>query len=804
MLRGIRRDWALLATVTATLAVCIGANTTVFGIVDSVLLRPLPFADPGRLYWVTETFNRGQMSGAVSPDYYSLRDAHHVFHEVASYMTLTRNWNGVERPEQLDVAEASPSFFGLLGVQPMMGRTFAESEQGAKAPAAVVVSYAFWRNRLGSDPQALGRSLALDGKPYTVIGVMPQGFDYPSGTSVWQPLPLDRAEQLPRSMMRPMMLVNILARVNPHISPDGVDAAMAGITKQIREEYPKELESAGFLDGMSITATPLARRITGDLRPALWALSGAVGLVLLIACANVANLLLARAAGRQRELAVRMALGASGGRLMRQMLGESLMLAIPGGVAGALLAMASVSVLNTWKPLVLERYPAIAMDWRTLGFSLALTLLTGVVFGMAPALGVMGVKIQETLKAAGGYASARGALVRRVLVVAELGLSLMLLIGAGLLGHSFVNLARTPLGFPAENLLTLRANLTGTNYATAESQLRYYDGAMERLRQLPMVRSAAVTTSLPLDGNGPYQTGAFQVARRAPAPMAQRPHTDVVIAGREYFATMGIPLRSGRLFDTTDAPKSGNRIVVNEAFARKIFPGEDPLGQGIVFGRGDAESTIVGVVGDVRGSGLGAEPQPLIYRCLCQQGGNRFLSMMKVVVRTNGDSRAAARPVENAMYAVDRTQPVFDIKTMEERVSAALAPQRFNLLLLGLFAGMAVVLASVGVYGVMAYLVTRRTREIGIRMAIGARPEQVQRQMLVETAWLASAGVVAGVGGAWALTRYLGSMLHGVGTMDARTFAAAAMLLVGIAMAASAAPARRASRVDPVKALREE
>jgi putative ABC transport system permease protein len=805
MLKRFRRDWALLATVTATLAVCIGANTSVFSIVNSVLLRPLPFADPGRIYWITETFRRGQMSGAVSPDYYSLRDARHVFSEVATYMTLTRAWSGIERAEQLDIAEASPSFFTLLGVHPMMGRTFAESEQGAKAPAAVVVSYAFWRNRLGSDPHALGRVLPLDGEPYTVIGVMPQGFDYPSGTSVWQPLSMDRAEQLPRSPMRPMMMVNIVGRLNLRLEAGAVESAMAGITRQIRSEYPKELETYGMLDGMSISATPLAQRVTGDLRPALWALTGAVGLVLLIACANVASLLLARAAGRQRELALRLALGASSGQLTRQVLGESLLLALPGGAAGALLAAFSISALNTWKPLVLDRYPPISIDLRTLAFTAGITMLTGLIFGMAPALGVAGVKIQEALKAASGHSGGRGAArVRRLLVVGELGLSLMLLIGAGLLGRSFVNLARTPLGFPAENLLTLRANLTGPNYAVADNLVRYYEDGLARVRQLPMVRSAAVATSVPLDGNGFYQSVVFQVAGQTPVPPAQMPHAGIVIASRDYFATMGIPLRRGRLFDGSDRPKAVTNIIINEAFARKVFGAEDPVGHAILFGRGDPPQTIVGVVGDTRGNGLGVEAQPVAYRCLCQQSGNRFLTMMKLVARTSGDPRAASRPIEGAMYAVDRTQPVFDIKTMEERVAAALAPQRFNLLLLGLFAVMAVVLASVGVYGVMAYLVTRRTREIGIRMAIGAGPDQVQRQVMMETAWLAAGGVAVGIGGAWGLTRYLDSMLHGVGAMDGITFAAAAVLLVVVALGASAAPARRASEVDPVLALRQE
>ena len=745
MTRALRRDPVLLVTAALTLAVCIGANTTVFSLVNSILLRPLPYTDPGRLYWITEHF-RGAAEIATGSDYYSLRKMRHLFADAGAYSAFTVNWNGIERPEQLDSALVTPSFFTTLGVRPRIGRYFTEGEEGRDAPPIAVLSYAFWRSRLNSDSNVIGKTLSLDGTARTVIGVMPQGFDYPHGTQVWLPNRMSESTQLPRSAGRPVQIISIVARLAPGVPPEAIDAQMENATRSIRAEYPKDFEAAGFLNGMQITATPLARRITGDLRPALWALTGAVALVLLIACANLANLLLARSTARRRELAVRMALGSTRGRLMRDVLVESLLLALPGGIAGTLLAALSVAALNTWKPMVLDRYPAISIDVRTLGFTFGLTLLTGLVFGIAPALGAAGVNIIEALKAAGAHTGAKGAArLRRLLVVAELGVSLVLLIGAGLLARSFLNLARTPLGFPAANLLTLRVNLTGPQYAKGDAQMRYHEEILARLQQLPMVKSAAVATDLPLGGDRPYQIVGFQVAGRAPLPPAQWPQSSQTLVSLGYFDAMRIPLRAGRLFGAQDSPQTTN-IVVNEAFVRKVFPGENPLGRTLLTERQGNRKTIVGVVASVRGNALGEEPPPLVYNCLCQLSGNPFLSLMRVIVRTSGDPRAAVRAVEGAMYAVDRTQPVFDVKTMDERVAAALAPQRFNLLLLGLFAAMAVVLAAIGVYGVMAYLIARRTREIGIRIAIGARPEQVQRQVLAETAWLAAAAVCAGLG----------------------------------------------------------
>jgi putative ABC transport system permease protein len=806
--RALRRDPVLLVSATLTLAVGVGANTTVFSLVDAILLRPLPFPDPGRIYWVGERMGRNPMEVGLGPDYYSLREKKNVYAEVGAFDTLTVNWAGIDRPEQLDAVQATPSFFSVLATRPLLGRTFDEAEQGSKAPPVVVLSYAFWRSRLNADRRVLSRTVTLDGLSYNVIGVMPQGFDYPKGTQIWTTMAMDESSQRPRSAMRPIRMVRMIGRAKAGLSSEQVQAMMPTVTREIRAEYPASFEKTGFLDNMTIFAESLQRRIAGDLRPALYALSGAVVLVLLIACANLANLLLARAAVRRRELAVRMALGSGKGALIRQLLVESCVLALPGGAAGVLLAMAAVRLLNATKPLVLVRYPEIGMDLRTLVFTFGLTVLTGLIFGMAPALGAAGVDLHDALKSGGRAQSASRASrrVRQVLVVAELGVSLVLLIGAGLLAKSFLNLAHVNMGFPAEKLLTLRVNLTGPQYATGRAQQNYYREVLARVTQLPGVSAAAVTTDLPPTGEHAYQGMGFQIAGRVPLPIAQRPQTSLGIVSREYFRALGVPLRAGRLFDSSDGEGSPDAIVVNEAFARKVFPGENPVGHQTVQGPAGRETrwTIIGVVGDVRANDLGAEPAPFAYRCLCQQGDYRFLSTMRVIVRTTRDPRALARAVEAQMFAVDREQPVFDVKTMEERVSAALAPERFQLWLIVTFAGIAIVLAALGVYGVMAYLVTRRTREIGIRIAVGAQPAQVQRLVLAETAVLAVAAAFAGLAGAWGLTRYLKTMLYGVTALDAATFGAAPVVLVIVALGASAIPARRAARVDPVLALREE
>jgi predicted permease len=586
---------------------------------------------------------------------------------------------------------------------------------------------------------------------------------------------------------------------------------MNRLTRAVRAEYPKEVNGA-FLAHMKITATPLQRRMTGDLRPALLVLTGAVSLVLLIACVNLANLLLARAVSRQRELAVRMALGSARGRIVRQVLTESVVLALPGGVAGVAVAFLAVAGLNAWKPLVLVRYPALSLDFFTLALTLGLTVLTGVVFGLAPALTAARLSIQDALKGEGRAIST--ARVRKLLVTAELAVSLILLIGAGLLLRSFLTLARTDLGFPPNNLLTMRVNLVPSQYPTGVRQVRFYEDVLARVRQLPGVRTAASATDVPLDGLGAWTGMAFDVIGHPALPREQRPQAAGAVVSPGFFHTMGIPLRRGRFFDAHD---SATTIMIDESFARTIFPGEDPIGRRIKAA-GDP-LTIVGVVGSVRGSTLtggtplphdnrgnnpAVAPMPRFYHCDCTPEPSPFLGRMALVVRTTGDPRAAIRAVEDQVYAVDRNQPVFDVKTMEERLDDSLAPERFHLLLIGVFALIAMVLAAVGVYGVMSYLVTWRTREIGIRVAMGAKPGVVARLVVGESVVLGAVAAAAGLGGAWALTRYVRSMLHGVTALDPVTFLIAPLALLVVVAVASFGPAWRAARVDPMDALRHE
>jgi putative ABC transport system permease protein len=801
-MRGLRRDPMLAVTATLTLAICIGANTTVFSIVNSILLRPLPYPGSERIYWVSQKMGTGPEVG-IGADYYSLRRENRVFEDVAAHDELTVNWTGTEEPAQLDATHVTPSFFSVMGRQPMLGRTFTPEEEGVKAPDVVVLSYPFWHTRLANNRNVIGSTIILDRKPTTVIGVMPQGFDFPHGTQIWKPLDMDEATQTRTSEMR---LILMLARRKPQVSDAQLTSEMARLTRSIHDKYPKESDVGGFLTGMKIYAVPLQRWITGDVRPALMVLSGAVGMVLLIACVNLANLLLARAGARTRELAVRMALGAGRARIVKQVLIESLALALPGGLAGMAMAFATVKLLNVWQPLVLQDYPPVSLDSTTLIFTLALTLFTGVVFGVAPALAAASVNVQDALKIASHTQSAgrRGARLRQLLVVSELSASLVLMIGAGLLTRTFVNLARTDLGFGPENLLTLRVNLTGSNYfATVEGHQRFYDEALERIKRLPVVRQAAVSGDIPLEYFGEYMAVRLQVVGRPPAPDLARPEVHISVVSRDFFRTLEIPVRRGRVFGVQETMRSPGSIVVNEALARSTFPGENPIGRR-VLGEDDSEQwTITGVVGNIRGGDLGSEPGPLIYRCICQEQEVR-VTPKSFLIRTAGDPHAAIRAVEEQVRAVDRNLPAFDIRTMDERLSEQLAPQRFQLALIGIFAVIALVLSALGVYGVLSYLVTRRTREIGIRMAIGAQAGEVRRLVVGESAVLAALAVVVGLCGAWTLTRYLQSMLYGVTALDAATFAVMPIVLVTLAIASSVLPAWRASRIDPMAALREE
>lgn len=813
-IRNLRRDPFLAFAATLTLAASIGASTTVFSVANSILIRPLPYPGSERIDWISERSGPARQDVGAAPDYYMLREQNRIFEDVAAFDPITVNWTGVERPEQLDAADVSPSFFRVMGTQPMLGRYLAPEEQGPKAPPVAVLSYAFWRNRLGGDPHIVGKTIALDRLPRTIVGVMPQGFDFPRGSQLWVPSVLDKAtDGFPISPTRGIFETFIVARRKPEVTPQESAAEMNRLTFAVRAAYPKEFRQTAFRTDLTIAAFPLQEHLTGQVRPALLILTGTVGLVLLIACVNLANLLLARSGSRQRELAVRLALGSDRGRIIRQMLTESLVLAVPGGLAGIGLAWLAVRVLNAVKPAILVRYPAISMDWHVLAFTLALTLATSLLFGVAPALFAAGIHIQEALKSTGlTHSSTRGATrLRKILVVAELGVSLVLLIGASLLARSFLHLAHTELGFASEHLLTFRINPVGFSFLRNYGP--FYSEILDRIQHSPGVRATAITDDIPLGANELPDSGAIQVVGRPLVPFIDRPRINDRRVNPEFFRTLGIRLESGRIFDAHDfagTPPAARpeflrkeAVVVNEAFVRRIFPAEDPLGRQLVFGPEDLNATwtIVGVVSNIRSASLGADPPSTVYRCTC---AGTAIYLAAFLVRTAGDPNAAIPAVEQQVRAVDRDQPISDVKTMDQRRDAALAPERFQVILIGSFALIAILLAAAGVYGTMSYLVTRRTREIGIRMAMGARQADVLRMVLGETTILVLFAIAAGLGGAWAVTRYIRSMLYGVSELDPATFALTSVLLAVIVLIASFGPALRAVRVDPMTALRDE
>jgi putative ABC transport system permease protein len=813
--RNLLRDRFLALAATLTLAICIAANTTVFSIANSILIRPLPYPNSDRIDWISERSGPAQQDIGASPDYFALRDQNRIFEDVGAFSPMSVNWTGIEKPEQLDAATVSPSFFRVIGTRPLMGRYLTPEEEGPKTPPVAVLSYAFWRNRLGSDPNILGKTIALDRLPSTIVGVMPQGFDFPRGSQLWLPSTLlDKATQrFPISPNAPILIVSMLARRKPGVTPTEAATEIKRLTFAIRGLYPNEMRKRGFRADLLIGATPLQEHLTGPLRPTLLVLTGAVALVLLIACANIANLLLARAGSRSRELAVRLALGSGRSRIIRQMLTESLVLAVPGGVAGVGLAWLAVRLLDAAKPAVLVRYPAISMDWRVLAFTIALMLVTSLLFGIVPALSASGIHIQDALKSAGlTHSATRGATrLRKTLVVAELGVSLVLLIGAGLLARSFLHLAHTELGFASDHLLTFRINPVGFSFLRNYGP--FYSEIFDRIKHLPGVRDAAIADDIPLAANQLPDSGAIQVVGRPLVPIIDRPRINDRRVNPEFFRTLGIRVESGRIFDAHDfagtppaaRPEFLRReaVMVNQAFVRRVFPGEDPLGRQLVFGPDDLNSTwtIVGVVSDVRSAALGADPPSTVYRCTC---AGTAIYLAGFLVRTTGPPELAIRAIQQQVRAVDRDQPISDVKTMDQRRDAALAPERFQLILIGSFAGIAILLAAAGVYGTMSYLVARRTREIGIRMAMGARQADVLRMVLGETTVLVVLAIAAGLGGAWAVTRYIRSMLHGVTELDPATFALTSVFLAVMVLIASLGPAQRAVRVDPITALRDE
>jgi putative ABC transport system permease protein len=794
-LRMMRRAPAFSAVVVLTLALGIGANTAIFSVVNAVLLRPLPFKDPERvvMVWLKGAEAAGGDRVPMSTaDFLDWRAQTHTFERVAFFHSDNFNYAGGDTPEEVNGALTSADFFNVFGARPEMGRTFLPEEEKPGAARVVVLSHGFWQRRLGADPHAVGREITLDSNPYTVVGVMPAGFDFPrEDDEVWAAYQIEPPTKRGNNWLRGV------ARLGEGVTIQQARAELNALPDPERPNQPPQ--------GERFTVLAVNDYLVGDVRAALLILLGAVALVLLVAAANVANLMLARSASREKEVAIRTALGASRARIVRQLLTESLLLALSGGAAGLLLAYWGVELLLALNPGQIHRLQQATLDARVLAWTAAVSLLTGLVFGLAPALQASKAGLNETLKE-GGRGSTEGAGRRRVrdaLVVAEMALSLMLLVGAGLLVRSFISLRGVDPGVNPAHVVTMQVPLPRTKYSENEQRLGLYEQLLARVEGVPGVESAALASSLPPD----IQTlwNPFSIEGRPPRPDSELPVGDFILVTPEYFRAMGVPILRGRAFNDADREGAPLVCVVNQTLARQFFPGEDPLGKRLKQGGTDHPQNpymeIVGVVGDVKYEGLEAKTEPAYYLPFAQNGWGD----MSLVVRSSVTDPAALVPaVRGELRALDPELPVAGVRTADELLTRSVAQPRFRTLLLAVFSAMALVLAAIGIYGVMSYTVARRTHEIGLRMALGAEGRDVLRLVVGQGVRLTLVGVLLGLAGALLLTRVLSGLLFGVSATDPLTLVCVPLLLAFVALLACYVPARRAAKVDPLVALRYE
>ena len=776
----------------AVLAIGIGANAAIFSIVNTVLLRRLPYADPDRLAVIWEhNIPRDRKNNVVSPgNFLHWRDMNRSFTDLAAVgLTLNVTVTGDGDPEEVAVQLVSSQLFPLLGVAPAIGRPFTAGEDRPNSRVAVI-SDRLWKRRFGGSPSILARPVSVGGVPTSVVGVMPPGFSFLDKTvDVWLPIGFTADARTPRGRW-----LSVLGRLKPNVTVAGAQEDMARVHAELTRLYPE------FNTGWTARVVPLKQQLTGEVRPAVLVLLAAVALVLLIACANVANLLLARTAARQRELAVRAALGAGRLRLVRQLLAESLVLAAAGGAAGLLLAYWVLQLLRgtVAQSLPVQRLELVTIDGWVLAFTLTLSLASGIVFGAIPAFtGSAGLR--DALKDGGrGGSGARGTRTRGMLVTAEVALALVLLVGAGLLLRSFLRLVDVNPGFDRTHTVTMRISLPQARYGTDTSRLQFFDRTLAKIDALPGVTAAGAVSFLPL--TGPGAATRVEILGKPAPPLGQEPVTDVRVVTHGYFRAMGIPLLRGRLFDAREAADPARRaVVINETMATRYWPGEDALGKRVrVSWNQLVEDEVIGVVGDVRHAALDTAARPTTYWPYPRTA----YGTMTLVVRSGGDPSAVANSIAAIVREQDPQLAVANVRTLEEVIATSVAERRLLMQLLAVFAGAALLLAAVGIYGVIACSVTQRTQEIGIRMALGARQGQVLGMVVGQAVLLALAGVGAGGAGALLLTRLLSGFLFEVRPADPATFACVAALLAGIAVLASYLPARRASRVDPVIALR--
>ena len=798
--RGLYKRPLFALAAILTLALGIGANSAIFSVVNAVLLRPLPYPSPDQLMMLWTYNPRQGFDKDVSafPNFDDWRRRSTSFEGMSAYYGADFALTQAGDPAQIRGALVTPGFFETLGVAPILGRTFTPREAAVGGDRVAILSHGLWQTRFGSDRAIVGRPIVLNGSAYEVLGVMPASFAHPETAQLWTPLaPSPRLAEIMQS--RSSLWLQVIGRVKRGVSRAAAQAELNAIASALEREYPD------VNAGIGVRLVPMHEEIVGDVRQPLLILLTAVGFVLLIACANVANLVLTRAASRQKELSIRVALGAGRGRLIRQMLTESLVLAVAGGAAGLMLAGWGVRALKALAPAQLPRLTAIPIDAPVILYTSIAALVTGLVFGTAPALQSVAVAAGEFLKEGGrtGSFGSRGRRLRSALAVVEIAIAVVLLIGAGLLVRSFVAMNTVELGFDPRQILALRVDLASARYSEGAQITAFYSDLTSRLRALPGVESVGLGSSVLLSALP--QSASLQVqGRPARDPRARSAPVPYDSITPDFFKTLRIPLLSGRLFTDVDTPTSPLVAVVNESLARRFFPDEDALGKKVGFGDPTDPRTqwaaIVGIVGDTRRGGANRAPWAELYYALAQVPDRR----MYALIRTSGDPLALVRAAEAEVWAIDRNQPVHSTRTVEALLAASQANRRFTTLLLGIFSIVALALAAIGIYGVVAYSTAQRTQEIGIRMALGARGTDVLTMVLKEAGMIGGMGLAIGIVAALALTRFMSGLLFGVGARDPFTFVALPIGVLVVTGIATLIPAARAVRVNPTVAIRAE
>jgi putative ABC transport system permease protein len=802
-LRTILKQPGFTAIAVFALALGIGANTAIFSVINAVLLKPLPFSAPDKIVNVWNTAEKEDQFDVTYPDFMDWRERQQSFEGLAAYSTRDFTLTGTGEPTRLRGAMVTSELLPILGVQPKLGRFFLPDEDKPGARVAIL-SHRMWQEHFAADPGVCEQTLTLHGQSYNVVGVMPQSFAFPLQNDpvidFWTTTATMQEGSAPLTAQRGNHALEVIGRLKAGVTLEQSQADMAAIVSTLASQYPDTNSELG------VRVALLQKELVREVRPALWMLFGAVGCVLLIACVNVANLLLARATTRHKEMAIRAALGASRLRVIRQLLTESLLLSLLGGAFGLLLAMWGTDLLVPLLPKGLPRTDEIGMDGSVLGFTTLIALATGIFFGLAPALQISKTELTQTLKE-GGRTSGEGAhrnRLRSLLVVSEVAIALMLLVGAGLLINSFMRLQKVNPGFDTNNILSFRLGLPNTRYPQLQQQTDFFRQLASRLEALPGVENVGYITALPLSGQG--GSLGFSIEGEANPSGLPFPHDcDARTISPSYFRAMNIPLRSGREFDERDSLQSNPVVIINEIFARRYFPNQDPIGKRInpsfaIDRRGPLMREIVGVVGNVKHRSLSAELQPEVY--IVDRQNPR--PTMMFVIRANNDPTHLVATIRNEVHAQDSLLAIYNVRTLDQYLSASVAQPRFNTLLLGLFAAVALILTIVGLYGVMSYSVTQRTHELGLRMALGARPGDVLILVLKQGMGLTLLGVAIGLAGAFALTRLAESLLFGVTATDPITFIVVSAILTAVALVACFVPARRATKVDPMVALRYE